>query len=168
MINGSLNENRIKMKIEDFKDYLINNVPNFETPKIIEEGECYHYTIHWDKIKKENKFKGAEINNNLDRTQRIKTNETAQYDIGIVFGYEKFDEAIFEGNNADIIKIRYKKAISSLHKAEADSDAIINQAKAEGHKITQKFIDMVKNYKTPKTILILTTDIISFEFIQSN
>lgn len=156
------------MKIVDFKDYLVNNVPNFETPQIIEEGECYHYTIHWGKIKKENKFKGAEINNNLDRTQRIDINATAKYDIGIVFGYEKFNEAKFEGENADIIKIRYKKAISSLHKAEADSYAIINQAKAKGYKITKEFIDKVKNYKKPKTILILTTDIISFEIIQSN
>jgi len=156
------------MKVVDFKDYLINNVPSFKTPQIIEEGECYHYTIHWEKIKKENKFKGAEININLDRTQRINPNGTAQYDIGIVFGYEEIEEAKFEGTNADIIKIRYKKAISSLHKEEANSEAITSQAKARGYEMTKEMINLIKNYRTPKTILILTTDIISFEFIQSN
>jgi hypothetical protein len=50
------------MEIEELLEYLIINVPNFETPELIgEEGDCSHYTENWDLINKYRGFKGAPI-----------------------------------------------------------------------------------------------------------
>lgn len=56
------------MEVEELLEYLINNVPNFKNAELLEnEGECYHYTGNWEKIEAEGRFKGAPVNENLDR-----------------------------------------------------------------------------------------------------
>lgn len=148
------------MDILKLSQYLIENIPNFNNPEIIDtEGECYHYTAHWDKIKASNKFNGAKINKDLDRTQMISYLGEAKEEEGIVFGYEKIDDAREEGFGLDIIKICYKKAIKTLHKGEKKlDDFMVNEALRNG-------IEMEKQ-NTPETILILVTDIISFEYVE--
>lgn len=148
------------MNTSDLYNFLIKEVPNFENPEIIfSEGECYHYTPHWQKIKKHNKFKGAKIDSNLDQTQKISYLGEATELEGVVFAYEDLIDACEEGFSLDIIKIRYRFAIKELHKAENDlSKFMVEAANREGIKMTK--------VNTPYTILILTSDILTFEFVK--
>lgn len=147
------------MTVHELLEYLIKNIPNFENPEIISEGECYHYTPHWKKIEEQGKFKGAKINNDLDQTQsRGISIEAAELE-GVVFTYEYINDAREEGNGLDIVKIRHKTAIKALHKGEYALDNLfIESAKKSG-------IEMPEN-NTPYTLLILTSDISSFELVQ--
>nr|NQU93397.1 hypothetical protein [Bacteroidota bacterium] len=144
------------MNISELRDFLIKNVPNFEEPEILhKEGICYHYTPHCDKIQKFGRFKGARIDENLDQTQRIKYLVEATENEGVVFAYEKLKDAQEEGFGLKIIRIRYKKAIRSLHKAEDDFGNSSREIENENEKSV-----------TPKTLLILTSDILAFEFVR--
>ncbi|MDA9554919.1 hypothetical protein N9R54_01675 [Pelobium sp.] len=148
------------MNASELYSFLIKEVPNFENPEIIlDEGECYHYTPHWQKIKEQNKFKGAKIDCNLDQTQMINYLGEATELEGVVFAYEDLNDAREEGFGLDIIKIRYRAAIKALHKAEdALGDFTVEAANKLG-------IEMTKG-NTRYTILILTSDILTFEFIE--
>lgn len=148
------------MDVKKLKEFLIKKVPNFSNPKIhLTEGECFHYTHHWDKINSLNKFKGAKINEDLDQTQNINFEAEASEDIGVVFAYENIKDAREEGFGLDIIKIKYKNAISCVHKAED------NLGKYTSEMARSLGIDFGET-NTPPTFLILTSDIISFEFIE--
>lgn len=148
------------MNIINLKDFIIENIPNFDTPEIlVTEGECFHYSNHWDKIQTSNKFKGAKIDKELDQTQNIDYLGEAKEDVGVVFAYENLQDARDEGFGLDIIKIKYSTAIKAMHKAEFElGEATKKAALAQG-------IDM-SHVNTPHTILLLTTDIISFEYIE--
>lgn len=148
------------MEIVDLYAFLIENVPNFAEPEILNsEGECYHYTAHWNKIQQSNIFKGAKINKDLDQTQNINYLGEAIETEGVVFAYENLKDAREEGFGLDIIKLRYKTAIKALHKAEDElGDFTVEEARKHG-------IEMPKN-ETPKTLLILTSDILSFEHVE--
>jgi len=148
------------MNIGDLKEFLINYVPNFEEPEILDnEGECYHYTPHWEKIKTINRFKDAKINSDLDQTQKLHYLAEATETIGVVFAYEYIEDAREEGFGFDIIKIRYRVAISALHKAEDFLSDYTRKLALEQR------IDMEESI-TPKTLLILTSDILSFDWIE--
>jgi hypothetical protein len=78
---------------------------------------------------------------------------------GVVFAYEDLNDAREEGFGLDIIRIRYREAIKALHKAEdALGDFTVEAANKSG-------IEMTKG-NTPYTILILTSDILTFEFVE--
>lgn len=144
------------MDTEKLYEFLIKHVSSFLNPMLIEQGECYHYTAHWDKIEKQNKFKGAKIDKNLDRTQSIAYLGEATEENGVVFAYENLADAIEEGFDLDIVKIRYKRAIKALHRGENDLGEMMSQLALESG------ILMDENL-TPPTILILASDIIDFE-----
>lgn len=144
----------------DFKEFIEKNVPNFIELEILEEkGECYHYSNHWNSIQKSGYFKGAKIDKNLDQTQKINHLGKAKDDKGVVFAYEHLKDARDEGFGLDIIKIKYKKALKSLHKAEFELGNLTKQMALENG------IDLGE-INTPHTIMILTTNIISFEYIE--
>jgi hypothetical protein len=148
------------MDIIDLHAFLIKKIPNFSDPEILKsQGECYHYTPHWSKIQQSNIFKGAKINEDLDQTQKIHYLGEATEIEGVVFAYESLEDAREEGFGLDIIKISYKTAIKALHKAEDELGELTIQA------ALKLGIEMPKN-ETPRTLLILTTDIISFEHVE--
>lgn len=146
------------MNISELLEHLIENVPNFENPEIISEGECFHYTSHWEKIKELGKFKGAKIDADLDQTQTAVFSSEATESEGVVFAYSEINEAREEGNGLDIVKIRYKTAIKALHKGENALDCLFTDL------ANKSGIEMSK-INTPYTLLILTSDISSFELI---
>jgi hypothetical protein len=95
----------------------------------------------------------------LDQTQNINYLGEAIETEGVVFAYENLKDAREEGFGLDIIKIRYKTAIKVLHKAEDElGDFTVEEARKHG-------IEMPKK-ETPKTLLILTSDILSFEHVE--
>lgn len=148
------------MNILELKDFILKNVPNFiEVENLESEGECFHYTNHWSKIQKSKKFKGAKIDSDLDQTQNIEHLGEAKEDEGVVFAYEKLQDARDEGFGLDIIKIKFRKALKAMHKAEFE---LGNLAKQEALK---KGVDL-GDINTPQTIMILATDIISFEYVE--
>lgn len=148
------------MRIIDLYTFLIKNVPNFVDPEILNrEGECYHYTAHWNKIQESKILKGAKINTDLDQTQKINYLGEATEMEGVVFAYESINDTREEGFGLDIIKIHYKNAIRALHKAEDElGDFSVEEALKLGIEITKT--------ETPKTLLILTSDILTFEYIE--
>lgn len=147
------------MNISELLEYLTQKVPNFENPEILFDGECYHYTPHWHKIKEQNKFKGAKINADLDQTQTSVISNEATESEGVVFAYEDINDSREEGFGLDIVKIRYKTAIKALHKGEkALGNLSIDEAKKLGGEMPEN--------NTPLTLLILTSDISSFELVE--
>lgn len=145
------------MDIYQLKHYLIESVPNFSNPEVIDtEGEYFHYTPHWELIKSDGQFKGALINENLDCTQDAIVSKPAVEKLGVVFAYENFKNAKEEGFGCDIVKIRSSKAIRTMQSQE-------NLLGELTKKILQdSFNDDNTKVSTPPTILILTSDIIDF------
>ena len=153
------------MVIEELIDYLLSNVPNFQNPEIIENGECYHYTPHWDIIQNDGRFKGAPIDANLDITQNVSgINTPATEENGVVFGYENIEHVKEEGPGLQIVKIKYKKAISASQNAENSDDEMWESAlKEAGSDIDPSIFKSERK----NTILILAEDIIEFEPINN-
>jgi hypothetical protein len=140
--------------------FIVEKVPTFENPTLLDsEGVAYHYTSHWDKIQAFGKFLGAKIDEDLDRTQLTPISPPAKDDPGIVFAYENEAEAREEADGLDVVKIRYRKAVKAFHSHEND------------------YMDFTDNYMIEKgyegvikrgpyaTLLIISTDILSFERI---
>lgn len=146
------------MDIYTLLKYIQANVPTFTKLEIINEGTAFHYTPHWDKISLSKKIMGAPIDENLDRTQDAEISEPASHDLGVVFAYEDIKHAIEEGDGLDIVEFRYKQAIKAMHNQEEELTRITNE---DISKINPDHI----NEEHPFTIMILTTDIISFDKI---
>lgn len=148
------------MNTEELLEYLKQEVKTFINLEIIEEGIAYHYTNHFSKIEKDKKFLGAEINKNLDKTQQELISKPATNDPGVVFAYENLEDAIEEGFDCDIIEIKYKKAISANHTQENELGNMVNSF------LTQ--LGDSDNFEEDlKTILIINTEIISFQIIET-
>ncbi len=149
------------MEAEELLEFLIDNVPNFVEPELIdEEGECYHYTGNWELIQVDEAFKGAPINNDLDQTQQALVSPPATDENGVVFAYDNLSDAKDEGIGLDIVKITYRKAIRALHESEDSLDeSFINATKGTS---LEGFLDM---NGAPPTLLILVADIIRFELV---
>ena len=146
------------METEELLEFIVKNVPNFENPELIEQaGECYHYTENWKSIKMDGAFKGAPVNEDLDRTQNM---NFELVDSGVVFGYDNIQDAQEEGLGCEIVKIRYRKAIRTLHKAEDSlGESFANAA------IGTPMEGLIDSGGAPQTLLILTEDIIDFELV---
>ncbi len=143
------------MTTEELLHFVDHNVNVFTDKHIVRDGYCYHYTSHWDSINK-NGFLGALIDENLDKTQNEIYSPPAKSNPGVVFAYENIKDAREEGGGCDVIKIKYRSAISATHSQEAHLSNLVN--------------DSLKKYgiepdvtQHPKTILILNTEIIEFE-----
>lgn len=146
------------MEVAELLEFLVKNVPNFENPELVEqEGECYHYTENWKSIKMDGTFKGAPVNEDLDRTQNMNFDLV---DSGVVFGYDSIKDAQDEGLGFEIVKIRYRKAIRALHKAEDRLGEFFANAAIE-----TPMEGLLYSSGAPPTLLILTEDIIDFELV---
>ena len=126
------------MDNKELAKFLENNIPTFTNIRAVNEGVAYHYTSHSEAIINSGGFKGHTIDNNLDQTQLTLVSIPASDTNGVVFGYSNIEDAIEEGFGCDVFEISYSKAVMATHSQEASLGA-------------------------PDTILILCSDIISFQ-----
>jgi hypothetical protein len=126
------------MDNSELAEYIENNIPTFINIRVIDEGVAYHYTNHSEAILNSEGFKGHIIDNNLDQTQLTIISKPATDSEGVVFGYQKIEDAIEEGVDCDVFEIKFSKAVIASHSQEATLGA-------------------------PDTVLILCNDIISFQ-----
>jgi len=146
------------MNVDELLNFLINNVPNFQTPEVIlTEGIGYHYTESWDFIKDEG-FKGASINEDLDQTQNI---GSPIVEGGVVFAYDKLEDAKEEGFLGQIVKVKYKKGIRTLPLGEDSiGESFVRAA------IGTNMEGLIDSSGAPQTLLILINDIESYELVK--
>lgn len=142
------------MTTEELLYFLKQNVNGFTDSRIVRNDFCYHYTSHWDSINNIG-FLGAPIDENLDKTQNETYSPPAESNPGVVFAYENINDARDEGFGCDIIKIKYKSAISATHTQEEQLSNLTNDS--------LKKIGIEPDVSPhPKTILILNNEIIGF------
>ena len=146
------------MAADELLLFLIENIPNFHNPTLIQEqGICYHYTQRWSEINEEG-FKGAPINLDLDRTQLVGSPIVEK---GVVFAYENIEHAKDEGLGMQIVKIKYNRCLRALHLGEDSLGGSFANAA-----IGTDLEGLLDSSGAPDTLLILVEDIIDYELTQ--
>jgi hypothetical protein len=126
------------MTAHELAAHLLKNVSTFRQPRVIGPGVAYHYSPHRMLIESTGCFLGAPLDTNLDFTQSELVSAPAKHDPGVVFAYVERGDAADEGFGCELFELRYRAAVLAEHIQEAALGA-------------------------PETVLILTSDIESFE-----
>jgi hypothetical protein len=136
------------MTATQLKEFIEARVPTYKEVKVLGAGSAFHYTSNGDAIDASDKFLGAPIDDNLDRTQLALQSPPATCDPGVVYGYLKLSDSLEEGFGCDIFEIQFREAVSAIHSQEQSQAAMNPDFVAADY---------------PATILILTSDIIDFK-----
>ena len=103
----------------DLASYLAADVPIFGPPTLLVSGVAYHYTTHWEKIRRTNKLYGAPITPNLAQTQTEPgCSPPATCKEGVIFAYLSLKKTRQEGATQQIVKIHFLSALSAMQTQE--------------------------------------------------